>query len=116
MPGESGSFQEKAVVLLAGGLGTRLRPAIGELPKVLAPRHQAVRLVQAGVPATEVADRTYPTVLNVNSYLFVDALMTREKRDTIFYSGDRITYRYPIGQISRLMNLVYSAGESRVYR
>ncbi len=88
----------------------------GPLPKVLAPRHQAVRLVQAGVPASEVADRTYPTVLNVNSYLFVDALMTREKRDTIFYSGDRITYRYPLGQIGQLLNLVYSAGDSRIYR
>ncbi|GAA1930723.1 hypothetical protein [Nocardioides marmoribigeumensis] len=88
----------------------------GALPKVLAPRHQAVRLVQAGVPATEVADRTYPTVLNVDSYLFADALMTRERRDTIFYQGDRITYRYPLGQIGRLMNLVYCAGNSRVYR
>jgi hypothetical protein len=90
--------------------------ASGQLPKVLAPRHQSIRLVTAGVPAEEVADRTFPTLLNVNSYLFADALMTREEEDTIFYQGDRITYRYPLGQISRLMDLVYSAGDSRVYR
>lgn len=91
----------------------RLNP---DLPKVLAPRHQTLRLIRQGVGGDQVADRTYPTLLNVESYLFTDAAMTRRKVDTIFYEGDRISYRYPLEQLGEKLDLVYSAGDSRVYR
>lgn len=88
----------------------------GEMPKVLTSRHQAPRVVNAGVPIGEVHDRTFPTLLNVGSYVFADARLTTTREETVFYTGDRISYRYPLGDLDRLLDLVYSAGSSRVYR
>lgn len=88
----------------------------GDMVKVLTSRHQAIRVATAGVPPTEVHDRTFPTLLSVGSYVFADAGMVTRRQETVFYSGDRITYRYPLGNLDRLLDLVYSAGDSRVYR
>ena len=35
---------------------------------------------------------------------------------TIFYTGDLLTYRYPLGQVDQRMDLVYDAPQARVYR
>jgi hypothetical protein len=88
----------------------------GGLPKVIAPRHQAIRVIQAGVKPDDISSRTYPTLLSVGSYVFSDARLTTTKQDTVFYSGDRLTYRYPTQDLDNLLDLVYCAGNSRVYR
>ncbi|WP_435747063.1 hypothetical protein [Nocardioides sp. SYSU DS0663] len=88
----------------------------GPLPTVLAPTSQVVRLATAGVPLEEVHGRTFPTVLNRGSYLFADSRMTGDREDTLFLEGDRVTYRYPLRQVGGALDLVYSAGESRLYR
>src|SRR5579859_5426248 len=53
------SFENVTAAILAGGLGTRLRSAISDLPKVLAPidgrpflAFLLDRLVEAGIPET----------------------------------------------------------------
>jgi hypothetical protein len=88
----------------------------GEMVKVLTSRHQTIRVATAGVPADEVHDRTFPTLLNVDSYVFADARMVQRRQETVFASGNRITYRYPFEVLDRRLDLVHSAGWSRVYR
>lgn len=88
----------------------------GAMPKVITSRNEVLRVVGAGVPPHEVVDRIFPTLLTTGSYVFVDARLARQQEATIFYSGDRITYRYPIENLDRRLDLVYSAGASRVYR
>ena len=87
-----------------------------ELPKVLAPTNQTARLALAGVSIDEVDGRTFPTALNVGSYFFADSRITGDRKDTLFLDGDRVTYRYPLGRVEDRLDLVYSAGQSRVYR
>jgi uncharacterized membrane protein len=86
------------------------------LPKVITSRNQVLRVLTAGLPAEEVVDRIFPTLLHTHSYVFVEARLTKQREATIFYSGDRITYKYPLGQLDRRLNLVYSSGASRIYR
>ncbi len=88
----------------------------GPMPKVITSRNQVLRVVTAGVAQGEVVDRIFPTLLTKGSYVFVDARLARQREATIFYSGDRITYKYPMGNLDRRLDLVYSSGASRVYR
>ena len=85
-------------------------------PKVITSRNDVIPTVTAGLAPEEVVDRIFPTLLTKSSYVFVDSRMSRTHKATIFYSGDRITYRYPMGDLDRLLDLVYSAGSSKVYR
>lgn len=94
----------------------RLPDDSGPLPKVLTPTNHGVRLALAGVPREEIHGRTFPTLLNVGSYLFADSRLTADREDTLFLDGDRVTYRYPLRRIDQRMHLVYSAGDSRIYR
>lgn len=88
----------------------------GPEPKVIASRNYVLPAVTAGLSPADVVDRIYPTLLTKGSYVFVDSRMAQTRKSTIFYSGDRITYRYPMGDLDRLLDLVYSSGKSRVYR
>jgi hypothetical protein len=88
----------------------------GPMPKVITSRNQVLRVATEGVDQDEVVDRIFPTLLTKGSYVFVDAGLAREREATIFYSGDRITYKYPLGTLDRRLDLVYSSGASRVYR
>jgi energy-converting hydrogenase Eha subunit A len=87
-----------------------------EMPKVIAGRNYVLPAVTAGLTPDDVVDRIYPTLLTKGSYVFVDARMATTHRSTIFYSGDRISYRYPMSDLDRLLDLVYSSGRSRIYR
>jgi uncharacterized membrane protein len=88
----------------------------GLQPKVIASRNHGIRIASAGDSPTEVADRLYPTMLTRGSYVFVDSHLERKRQSTIFYSGDLITYVYPMKNLDRRLDLVYSSGSSRVYR
>ncbi len=88
----------------------------GPTPTVIASRNDGIRIVADGEDPGDVADRLYPTLLTRGSYIFLDSHLVRERRSTVFYSGDLITYVYPVHELDRLANLVYSAGSSRVYR
>jgi hypothetical protein len=88
----------------------------GPMPKVITSRNQVLRVATEGVDQDEVVDRIFPTLLTKGSYVFVDAGLAREREATIFYSGDRITYKYPLGTLDRRLDLVYSSGASRIYR
>lgn len=75
-----------SVALLAGGLGTRLRPVVADRPKVLAP----------------VSGRPFLTYL-------LDQLLTAGVRETVLlvgYAADRV--RTAIGDDYRGMRLIYS--------
>jgi hypothetical protein len=88
----------------------------GPQPKVIASRNLGIRILLEGDTQTDVADRMYPTMLTRGSYVFVDSHLERERQSTIFYSGDLITYAYPLNDLDRRLDLVYSSGRSRVYR
>ncbi len=88
----------------------------GAMPKVITSRNQVLRVITAGLTEADVADRMYPTLLTRGSYVFVDARLHQQSEATIFYSGDRVTYRYPLSNLDRRLNLVYSSGQSRIYR
>lgn len=90
---------------------------VGDLePKVIASRNNGIRIVSASDKPFEVADRLYPTLLTTGSYVFVDSHLVQQRQSTIFYSGDLITYVYPLRDLDRRLDLVYSSGRSRVYR
>jgi len=87
-----------------------------ERPKVITSRNNGIRIALARGAPVAVADRMYPTLLTTGSYVFADSHLVRKRQSTIFYSGDLITYAYPLHNLDRHLDLVYSAGRSRVYR
>ncbi len=84
-------------------------------PRVVANRNVGVRLLAAR-PTARVEDRLYPTLLAHGDYVFVDARLAETGRAAVFYTGDLITYRYPLRQVERGLDLVYSAQRTRIYR
>ena len=57
-----------------------------------------------------------PTLLAHGDYVFVDSRLGETGRAAVFYTGDLITYRYPLHQVARRLDLVYSAQGTRIYR
>ncbi len=84
-------------------------------PRVVANRNVGVRLLSAQ-PTALVDDRLYPTLLARGDYVFVDSRLNQTGRAAVFYTGDLITYRYPLRQVERRLDLVYSALDTRIYR
>ncbi len=84
-------------------------------PKVIANRNVGVRVLSARESAL-VADRLYPTLLTKGEYVFVDSRLHETGRATVFYTGDFITYRYPLHKLDRRLDLVYSSERTRIYR
>ena len=93
----------------AAGQG-RVRPA-----GVIANRNIGVRVLSVRKDA-RVADRLYPTLLTKGDYVFVDSRLQDTGRSAVFYTGDLITYRYPLRKLDRQMDLVYSSQLTRIYR
>ena len=48
--------------------------------------------------------------------MFVDSRLQETGRAAIFYTGDFITYRYPLTRLDRRLDLVYSSAQTRIYR
>jgi hypothetical protein len=85
-------------------------------PDVIADRNDGIRIMSGAPKPTQTSDRMYPTLLTRGSYVFVDSHLAEKREGSVFTSGDLITYRYPLQDLDRRLDLVYSAGHARVYR
>jgi uncharacterized membrane protein len=84
--------------------------------RIIANRNVNVRLLAASRNTAPVSDRLFPTLLTKDSYVFVDGQIIDEGVSTVFYTGDLLTYAYPLSDLDRRLDLVYSAPGARVYR
>lgn len=84
--------------------------------RVIANRNVDVRMLAATGNRAPVSDRMFPTLLTKHSYVFVDGQITRKGVSTVFYSGDLLTYVYPLHDLGSRLNLVYSSPRERIYR
>jgi len=84
--------------------------------RIIANRNVNVRLLAMSDNRAPIADRLYPTLLSKDAYVFVDSQIIERGTSTIFYTGDLLTYTYPLHDLDRGMNLVYSGPDARIYR
>ncbi len=84
--------------------------------RIIANRNIGVRVLSASDNAAPVADRLYPTLLATGSYVFVDRQVLERGRSTVFYTGDLISYAYPLPDLNRRLDVVYSSPGGRIYR
>ncbi|MFC7492776.1 MULTISPECIES: hypothetical protein [unclassified Nocardioides] len=84
--------------------------------RLIANRNVNVRLLGLSDNRAPVSDRLYPTLLSRDAYVFVDGQILEQGESTVFYTGDLLTYRYPLRALDRHLDLVYSAPDARVYR
>lgn len=63
-----------------------------------------------------VLDDFFPTELRRDSYVYLSTSNLLKRRATIFYTGDLLTYRYPVETLDRELDLVYSNAGARIYR
>lgn len=58
----------------------------------------------------------FPTLVRRDSYVFLGYTNVQKRESTVSYSGDLITYRYPVDFLDAGKDLLYSTAGSRVYR
>jgi uncharacterized membrane protein len=58
----------------------------------------------------------YPTLLRKDAYVFLGYTTVTKDQATFLYSGDLITYQYPMGLLNSTKDLVYSSNGVRIYR
>jgi uncharacterized membrane protein len=84
--------------------------------RIIANRNVNVRLLAMSDNRAPVSDRLYPTLLSNDAYVFVDAQILERGVSTIFYTGDLLTYTYPLHDLDEHLDLVYSGPDARIYR
>ena len=84
--------------------------------RIIANRNINVRLLALSDNRAPVADRLYPTLLSKDAYVFVDSQIMDQGVSTIFYTGDLLTYTYPLDALDANLDLVYSGPDARIYR
>jgi hypothetical protein len=84
--------------------------------RIIASRNVNVRLLALSENRAPVADRLFPTLLSRDGYVFVDGQVLDQGESTIFYTGDLLTYDYPLDALDRHLDLLYDAPQARVYR
>lgn len=84
--------------------------------RIIANRNVNVRLLALSDNRAPVADRLYPTLLSKDAFVFVDSQIMERGVSTIFYTGDLLTYSYPLDDLDQEMDLVYSGPDARIYR
>lgn len=118
--GSSGSYYDRFYVTDAemGGLTW-----LGEVDhadrtneRLIANRNLNVRLLALSGNRAPISDRLYPTLLSRDAYVFVDGQILDQGESTVFYTGDLLTYRYPLRAVDRRLDLLYDAPQARVYR
>jgi uncharacterized membrane protein len=58
----------------------------------------------------------YPTLVGADNYVFLGYTTAHKGQATVFYRGDLVTYRYPIGLLDQTKNKIYSSDGAEVYR
>lgn len=84
--------------------------------RVIANRNVNVKLLADSDNRAPISDRLYPTLLTRDAYVFVDGQIMGRGVSTVFYTGDLLTYTYPLNDLDRGLDLVYSGPQARVYR
>ncbi|HYF72014.1 MAG TPA: hypothetical protein VD864_04285, partial [Nocardioides sp.] len=84
--------------------------------RIIANRNVNVRLLALSDNRAPIADRLYPTLLSNDAFVFVDSQIMDRGVSTIFYTGDLLTYTYPLDVLDENMDLVYSGPDARIYR
>lgn len=84
--------------------------------RIIANRNVNVRLLAMSDNRAPVSDRLYPTLLSNDAYVYVDAQILEQGTSTIFYTGDLLTYTYPLQDLDEHLDLVYSGPDARIYR
>ena len=87
-----------------------------ENERIIANRNVNVRLLGLSDNRAPVSDRLFPTMLSRDGYVFVDGQILDRGESTVFWTGDLLTYTYPIGVLDRRLDLLYDAPQARVYR
>lgn len=98
-----------------GWLGATDR-ADKENERIIASRNVNVRLLALSDNRAPVSDRLYPTMLSRDGYVFVDGQILDQGESTVFWTGDLLTYTYPVEVLDRKLDRIYDAPQARVYR
>ncbi|MGW7531882.1 hypothetical protein [Amycolatopsis sp. NPDC054798] len=61
-------------------------------------------------------DDIYPPLVQRGSFVLLGFPTVRKDEVTVFYQGDLVTYRYPLGFLDGAKNKVYSSNGTSVYR
>lgn len=84
--------------------------------RIIANRNVNVRLLAMSDNRAPVSDRLFPTMLSDDGYVFVDGQILDQGESTVFWTGDLLTYTYPIGALDRRLDRIFDAPQARVYR
>lgn len=84
--------------------------------RIIANRNINVRLLAMSQNRAPVSDRLFPTLLSKDAYVFVDGQILDRGESTVFYTGDLLTYDYPLGELDQHLDRLYDAPQARVYR
>ena len=66
--------------------------------------------------ALNILNDVYPTLIRRDAYVFLGYSNVTKGESTVPYSGDLITYKYPLALLDNNKDLIYNNGGSRVYR
>jgi uncharacterized membrane protein len=58
----------------------------------------------------------YPSLIRKNSFVYLGYANAIEHRTTVSYSGNSITYNYPVEFLDQNKNLIYNDGGSKIYK
>jgi hypothetical protein len=61
-------------------------------------------------------DDVFPGYVRTDSYAFLGDTPMRKGEVATFFSGDELTYHYPIEFLDKNKSLIYSSDGARVYR
>ncbi len=64
----------------------------------------------------KASDDIYPVMVRRDAYIFLGNQTTQKGQVDVFYSGDLITYKYPVEFLDRNKNLIFDNGAVRIYR
>ena len=57
-----------------------------------------------------------PVTIRKDTYVYLDYSNVKNRKNTIFYKGDLITYDYPVEFLNENKNLIYSNGGSEIFK
>ena len=116
----SGQYYDLYYLTDAEAAGTRwLARAARSTPvqsEVVTDKVAVGRLRSATGGDIEVSGEFYPTQLRRDTFVFLGAQTVEHEQATIFYTGNLITYRYPVDLLDQRLDLVYSNPDAEVFR